>query len=72
LFPGEVTNRMLAAYEAGGLITLCGWCKRVELDSQWHLTPLMALVAIDESYSISHSICPTCDSGSAPVVPVSL
>jgi hypothetical protein len=72
VFAGEVTSRMLATYEAGGLLTLCGWCKRVEIDSEWHLTPRMALAAIDDSYSITHSICPACDVAASRVVSVSL
>jgi hypothetical protein len=72
VFAGEVTSRMLATYEAAGLLTLCGWCKRVKIDSEWHLTPLMALAAIDDSYSITHSICPACDVAPSPVVSLSL
>lgn len=72
MFAGEVTRRMLATYEAGNFITLCGWCKRVEIDNAWHPTPLMALAAIDDSYSITHSICPACDVAASPVVSVRL
>ena len=61
MFAGETTRRLLARYEAAELITLCGWCLRVELDNAWHLAPRMAFAAIDTRYTISHSICPTCD-----------
>jgi hypothetical protein len=43
VFADEITSRVLAQYDAGGLVTLCGWCKRVRLDNEWHLTPLTAL-----------------------------
>jgi hypothetical protein len=56
----EVTRRVLAAYEAGDLITMCAWCGRVEIDGDWLLTPRAALTAIDARCSISHSICPEC------------
>ena len=39
---GEVTRRILAAYEAGGLVTMCAWCRRVELDGEWFLAPRQA------------------------------
>ncbi len=46
LVPSEVANRMFAVYEAGDLITACAWCKRVEIDGEWHLAPHAALAAI--------------------------
>jgi len=57
---GEVTRRILAAYDAGGLVTMCAWCRRVEIDGEWLLAPRAALTAIDASYTLSHSICPDC------------
>ena len=57
---GEATRRILAAYEAGDLITVCAWCERVELDDEWVLAPRAALVAINALYTLSHSICPGC------------
>ena len=57
---GEVTRRILAAYEAGDLITMCAWCRRVEIDREWMLAPRAALTAIDARYTLSHSICPAC------------
>ena len=56
----EVTKRMLADYEAGALITMCAWCRRIELDGEWLLAPHAALTAIDSRYTLSHSICPDC------------
>ena len=57
---GEVTRRILAIYEAGGLVTMCAWCRRVEIDGEWSLAPRQALSAIEARYTLSHSICPTC------------
>ena len=57
---GEVTRRILATYEAGDLITMCAWCRRVEIDGEWLLAPRAALTAIDARYTLSHSICPAC------------
>jgi hypothetical protein len=57
---GDVTRRILATYEAGDLVTICAWCRRVEIDGEWVLAPRAALTAIDALYTLSHSICPTC------------
>ena len=57
---GEVTKRILATYEAGDLITMCAWCRRVEIDGEWLQAPRAALTAIDALYTLSHSICPAC------------
>jgi hypothetical protein len=57
---GEVTRRILSAYEAGDLVTMCAWCRRVEIDGEWLLAPRAALTAIDAVYTLSHSICPEC------------
>jgi uncharacterized membrane protein len=65
LAPSEVANRIFAIYEAGDLITACAWCKRVEIDSEWHLAPHAALAAIEERYTLSHSICQVCARGPA-------
>jgi hypothetical protein len=56
----DVTKRILATYDAGGLITMCAWCRRIELDGEWVLAPRAALTAIDAEYTLSHSICPGC------------
>lgn len=55
-----MTRRILAAYEAGDLITSCAWCGRVEVGGEWLLAPRAALTAIDSRLTLSHSICPSC------------
>ena len=65
LVPSEVANRIFATYEAGDLITACAWCSRVEIDGEWQLAPHSALAAIEERYTLSHSICPVCALGPA-------
>lgn len=60
MIAGEVTRRILARYEAGELITMCAWCRRVEIDREWVLAPQAALTAIEADYTLSHSICPEC------------
>jgi len=55
----EVTRRLLADYENGRLLTICAWCRRVEIDGKWVRTPRVALAAIDAS-SVSHGLCPDC------------
>ena len=57
---GEVTRQVLAAYDSGDLITMCAWCRRIEIDGEWVLAPRAALTAIDALYTVSHSICPEC------------
>jgi hypothetical protein len=59
----EVTRRILAMYEAGDLVTVCAWCRRVEIDDEWLLAPRAALTAIDSQFTLSHSICPECAVG---------
>jgi hypothetical protein len=63
--PSRGCDRIFAIYEAGDLITLCAWCKRVEIDAEWHLAPRSALAAIEQRYTLSHSICPPCALGPA-------
>ena len=60
MVPGDTTRRILATYEAGDLITMCAWCRRVELDGEWIPAPRAALTAIDAVHTLSHSICPAC------------
>lgn len=57
---GDVTRQILAAYEAGDLITSCAWCGRVDIGGEWLLAPRAALTAIDSRLTLSHSICPSC------------
>ena len=56
----DITRRILATYEAGDLVTMCAWCKRVEIDGEWVLAPRAAITAIDAQFTVSHSICPDC------------
>jgi hypothetical protein len=63
----EVTRRILATYEAGDLVTICAWCRRVEIDDDWLLAPRAALTAIDAQFTLSHSICPDCAAGGREV-----
>jgi hypothetical protein len=59
---GEVTQRIVAAYQAGELVTTCAWCGRVTFDGEWVRVPHAALLAIDAHSTLSHSICPECAS----------
>jgi hypothetical protein len=63
MLASDVTKRMLTDYEAGELITMCAWCRRVEFDGEWLLAPRAALTSIDSLYTLSHSICPDCADG---------
>ena len=65
----EVTRRILATYEAGDLITMCAWCRRIEIDGEWLLAPRAALTAIDSLHTLSHSICPSCAAVSGNQLP---
>jgi hypothetical protein len=60
LFESDVTSHILASYEVGDLITMCGWCRRIEIDDEWVRAPRRALGAIEAVYTLSHSICPSC------------
>ena len=60
MFPGEVTARLIAIYEAGEIVPACAWCGRVNLDGMWLPIPRVALDAIDAPNTLSHSICPDC------------
>jgi hypothetical protein len=66
---GEVTRRILARYEAGELITMCAWCRRVQIDAEWLPAPPAALTAIDATNTLSHSICPECASSDRAQLP---
>jgi hypothetical protein len=63
---GEVMRRILAAYEAGDLISTCAWCERIELDGKWVMAPHAAMSAIDSRFTLSHSICPRCAAADRP------
>jgi hypothetical protein len=58
--PSEVTSRIVAAYEAGEVITSCAWCGRIALDGEWVQPPRAALEAINGHNILAHSICPDC------------
>jgi hypothetical protein len=60
MYADEIGRRILAAYEAGSLVTMCAWCRRVKIDGRWLAAPRAALSAIDAQYALSHSICPGC------------
>ncbi len=60
VYDSEVTVHVLAIAEAGKLIPMCAWCKRVEINGEWLPTPHRALAMIDERNTVSHSICPAC------------
>jgi len=64
--PDEVTRRVLARYEAGDLVTVCAWCRKVGLDGEWLLVPRAALEAIDHPNTLTHSVCPSCAARLAP------
>jgi hypothetical protein len=65
----EVTRRILATYEAGDLITMCAWCRRIEIDGEWPLAPRAALTAIDSLHTLSRSICSSCAAVSGNQLP---
>ena len=60
MFGGDVANRMIALYDAGGRITMCAWCGRVDIDGEWLIPPDATLAKIDAPNTLSHSICPKC------------
>jgi hypothetical protein len=65
----EVTAHILAIADAGALIPMCAWCKRIKVDDEWVLPPRVALNAIDVRNTVSHTICPSCaaqQTGSRP------
>jgi hypothetical protein len=66
VFPGEVTARLIAVYEAGEMVPVCAWCGRVKLDDRWLPIPRVALDAIDAPNTLSHSICPECLAAAGP------
>jgi hypothetical protein len=56
----EVVARIWAAYEAGEVIPACACCGRLSIDGEWLALAKEALGSVDESVSLSHSICPEC------------
>jgi hypothetical protein len=65
LVADEVMKIILETYEAGDMITMCAWCRRVHVAGEWVPAPKAALTAIDSVYALSHSICPACAAGPA-------
>jgi hypothetical protein len=63
----DVTRQILARYEAGELIIVCAWCRRVGFDDDWQRVPRAALAAIDEQLTLTHSICPSCSAAPPPI-----
>ena len=53
-------SRIWAAFEAGGVLPACAWCGQVRIDDAWLTPPPAALAAIDQRYTLSHSICDRC------------
>ena len=56
----EVTAHLLAIADAGSLIPMCAWCGRIQFGADWVQPPSRALVRIDLTNTVSHTICPTC------------
>lgn len=48
------------AFERGGMIIQCAWCKSVQIGEEWIRAPHSVFSAIDVRLSVSHSICPDC------------
>jgi hypothetical protein len=56
----DTFSRIWDAFDAGQIIPTCAWCGRVEIDRTWLFPSQAALAAIDERYTLSHSICDHC------------
>ena len=63
----DVFARIVAIYEAGGVLPICAWCGRVRIDDTWLTPPPAALAAIDARHTLSHSICDACGARGTPV-----
>ena len=61
----QVFSRVWSAFDDGEFITVCAWCKRLQLDGTWVQPPRAAIDAIDERLTFSHSICEDCARGVA-------
>jgi hypothetical protein len=57
----EILTKIWAVYEAGGLLTACAWCARLEIGGQWTEAEPRLLSTIDQPMTVSHSICPRCE-----------
>jgi hypothetical protein len=58
--PNEFLAHIWEAYETGSLLTSCAWCGVVRIEGEWIPPPGGALSTIDETVTLSHSICPAC------------
>ena len=58
----EILTKVWSAFEAGDLITVCAWCGRVEIEGEWADAEPGLLSTIDQPMTLSHSICPRCES----------
>jgi hypothetical protein len=56
----DFANRTIEADDAGGRITVCAWCGRVEFDGEWLTPPPATLPEINAANTLSFSICPKC------------
>jgi hypothetical protein len=57
IYRGDVIVRVLAMFEAGELIPMCAWCRRLRLD-EWVFQG-GTLQVLNVTNQVSHSICPT-------------
>lgn len=55
-----VLAKIWEAYESGGFVPTCAWCRRVCVDGEWVELEAGALSTIDAPMTLSHTICPDC------------
>jgi hypothetical protein len=60
LTAGNVARSMHAVCEAGDLLTACGWCRWVHLDGTWLRPPRAAMLATEQRFAVTFTICPGC------------
>ena len=60
MYNSDVMAHVLAMSETGGLISVCAWCERLQIDGKWVQAPRGAFAVIDVPNTVSHSICPSC------------
>ena len=67
----QVFSRVWAAFDAGEIVIVCAWCKRVRIDDAWFPPPPAVGDAMDARLPLSHSICSRCaEAYLPPPVPV--
>lgn len=59
-------SRIWTAFDTGEILPFCAWCGRVRIDETWLLPSRAALAAIDQRYTLSHTICDDCAQSYAP------